>query len=98
MTPMVKIDQKRMGHIPHPPSLKCSYAACILAVLPFAVDSSPRVPGEGTARDSIVGSSYVNRLPHPAALSALLASGEPTSVGETCTRHVERRDVDLASS
>src|SRR3954469_18185820 len=36
MMPIVRIDQKRMGHIPHPPSLKCSYAPCILVVLQFA--------------------------------------------------------------
>src|SRR6478735_11973063 len=36
MMPIVTIDQNRMGHMPHPPSLKCSYAACIFVVLQFA--------------------------------------------------------------
>src|SRR5262249_41977746 len=33
MMPIVRIDQKRMGHMPHPPSLKCSYAPCICQLL-----------------------------------------------------------------
>src|SRR5690606_23256592 len=36
MMPIVRIDQNRMGHMPHPPSLNASYAPCIASVLQFA--------------------------------------------------------------
>jgi hypothetical protein len=36
MIPIVMIDHRRMGHMPHPPSLKASYNPCIACVLQFA--------------------------------------------------------------
>src|SRR5689334_2141327 len=46
MMPIVRTDQNKMGHMPHPPSLKCSYMKCIFVVL-----QSPRVlHHRGTAR------------------------------------------------